>query len=332
MTFGGDRIAARAWDAARTRARALGWALAEIDFEPFAEAARMLYDGPWIAERYASVGPFVAEHRRKVDPIVRRVILTARDHCAADAFRAMHRIAELRHATREIWEASDALLLPTAPTLFTEAEIADEPIARNALLGTYTNFVNLLDLCAVAVPAGLRDDDLPFGVSLVAPAGADRSLLTLAAHWHDEVFAPAERRDAVRLAVVGAHLSGEPLNHQLLDAGASLVQTIDTAPGYRLYALPDTEPAKPGLVGGGPPNGPGIELEVWELPLEGFGRLVAGVPPPLAIGTVALEDGRAVKGFLCEADAVAGARDITEFGGWRAYRASLGVAGTAPVA
>jgi len=333
MTFAGDRFAARAWDAARTRAATLGWELVEIDFEPFAEAARMLYDGPWIAERYASVGRFVAERRREVDPIVRRVIMTARDHSAADAFAALHRLAELRHATRSAWGAGgvDALLLPTTPTLFTAADIADEPIARNALLGTYTNFVNLLDLCAVAVPGGEREDGLPFGVSLVAPAGADRSLLALASQWNDEAFAQPDRTDTVRLAVVGAHLSGEPLNHQLVGLGARLVETIDTAPGYRLYALPDTEPAKPGMVGGGPADGPGIELEVWELGVEGFGRLVAGVPPPLAIGTVALADGRAVKGFLCEADAVAGARDITEFGGWRAYRASLGLAGTAPV-
>jgi allophanate hydrolase len=326
MEFCGDRFAAGAWAAARTRARALGWELVEIDFEPFAEAARLLYDGPWVAERYASVGAFVAEHRRQVDPIVRRVIMTGRDHRAADAFGAMHRLAELRRAAVATWhsESLDALLLPTAPTLFTEAQIADEPIARNALLGTYTNFVNLLDLCAVAVPAGLREDGLPFGISLIAPAGAERSLLALGAHWHDEVLAPAGRPDTVRLAVVGAHLSGEPLNHQLVGAGASFVQTIDAAPGYRLYALPDTQPAKPGMVGGGPADGPGIELEVWELPVEGFGRLVAGVPAPLVIGTVVLADGRSVKGFLCEADAVAGARDITGFGGWRAYRASLG--------
>jgi allophanate hydrolase len=210
------------------------------------------------------------------------------------------------------------------------AEIADEPIVRNALLGTYTNFVNLLDLCAIAVPGGARQDGLPFGVSLVAAAGADRSLLPLAAHWHGEDVASGERPDTVSLAVVGAHLSGEPLNHQLVALGARLSQTIDTAPGYRLYALPDTEPAKPGLVGGGPADGPGIELEIWELPIESFGRLVASVPPPLAIGTVTLADGRTVKGFLCEADAVADARDITAHGGWRAWRASLGLAGSAP--
>jgi allophanate hydrolase len=300
VTFCGDRLAAAAWQRALSRAHALGWEVTEIDFAPFAEAARLLYDGPWISERFASIGQFLVDRRRQVDPIVRRVVMTGRDHSAVDAHRAAHRLAELRRRSRAAWEEGDALMLPTAPTIFTAAEIADEPIVRNALLGTYTNFVNLLDLCAIAVPGGARDDGLPFGISLIAPAGADRALLALS-----------------------ADLSGEPLNGQLLALGARLVETVASAPGYRLYALPDTVPAKPGMVGGGPPGAPGIELEVWELSIEAFGRLVAGVPPPLVIGTVVLADGRAVKGFLCEAAAVAGAREITSFGGWRAYRASL---------
>jgi len=325
MTFFGDRFAAAAWQRALSRAHALGWELVEIDFGPFAEAAQLLYEGPWIAERFAAIGRFLADNRRQVDPIVRRVVMTARDHSAVDAFAALHRRADLRLQARAVWESADVLLLPTAPTIFTAAEIADEPIVHNAQLGTYTNFVNLLDLCAVAVPGGARDDGLPFGVSLIGPAGADRALLKLAADWRAEQAAPTagDTPGTVRLAVAGAHLSGEPLNGQLVALGARLSETVATAPGYRLYALPDTVPAKPGMVGGGPLDAPGIELEVWELPTEAFGRLVAGVPPPLVIGTVVLEDGRAVKGFLCEADAVAGAREITSFGGWRAYRASL---------
>ena len=324
-TFCGDELAAGAWRHALARGQELGWKLVEIDFEPFAEVARLLYDGPWVAERYAAFGAFVAEHPGEVDPIVRRVIMTAREYSAVDAFAASHRLAELRLATRTAWEQADALLLPTVPTIFTAAEIAEQPIARNAQLGTYTNFVNLLDLCAIAVPGGARADGLPFGVSLIAPAGADRALLSLAASWSGERPIDVAGADCVVLAVVGAHLSGEPLNHQLTGLGARLVETIDTAPGYRLYALPGSEPAKPGLVGGGAErDGPGIELELWELSTAAFGRLVAAVPAPLTIGTVALADGRAVKGFLCEAAAVAGAQDITAFGGWRAYRASLG--------
>ncbi|MEA2223794.1 MAG: allophanate hydrolase [Solirubrobacteraceae bacterium] len=331
MTFCEDERAAAAGAHAGARATTLGWQLVEIDFAPFAEAAALLYDGPWVAERYAAVGAFVAAHAGEVDPVVRRVIMAGRDLGAVETFQAAHRLAQLALDSASVWERADALLLPTAPTLFTAAEIADEPVARNALLGTYTNFVNLLGLCAVAVPASVRGDGQPFGVSLIAPAGADAALLSLAAHWRaeragDPAGAGAEPGGTVALAVVGAHLSGEPLNGQLVALGARLVETARTAPTYRLYELPDAVPAKPGLVGGGPPAGRGIEVEIWELATEAFGRLVAGVAPPLAIGTVALADGRTVKGFICEADAVAGAREITAHGGWRAYRAAIGLA------
>jgi allophanate hydrolase len=324
LTFCGDRAAARAWERARERAIALGWELAEIDFEPFAEAASMLYGGPRVAERYASVGAFIAAHPREIDPIVRRIVMAGRDFGAVEAYRDAQRLAELRRATHPVWESADAMLLPTAPTHYTAAEIAEEPIGRNALLGIYTNFVNLLDLCAVAVPAGTRADGLPFGVSLVAPAGAERALLALAGRWGNEQPAgPAADAPVgtVALAVAGAHLTGEPLNGQLVALGARLVETTRTAATYRLFELPASEPAKPGLVGGGPASGGGIEVEIWELATEAFGRFVAGVSWPLAIGTVALADGRRVKGFICEADAVAGAREITAHGGWRAYRA-----------
>jgi allophanate hydrolase len=329
LDFFGDAAAARAWQRARERAIALGWEVAEIDFEPFAEAAGLLYDGPWVAERYAAVGAFIAAHPGDVDPIVRRVVMAGRDLGAVEAFQGAQRLAELRAATRGLWESADALLVPTAPTLFTAAEIAEEPIARNAQLGTYTNFVNLLDLCAIAVPAAAREDGLPFGVSLIAPAGGERALLTLAGRWREEEQAgprAGAAADTVAVAVVGAHLSGEPLNGQLVAAGGRLLETTRTAATYRLFDLPGAVPPKPGLVGGGAPGGEGIEVELWELSMEAFGRLVAGVSPPLAIGTIALADGRGVKGFICEADAVASAREITGFGGWRAYRAAAGLA------
>lgn len=257
--------------------------------------------------------------------------MAGRDVGAVAAFQGAQRLAELRGVTRAVWESADALLLPTAPTLFTAAQVAEEPIARNAQLGTYTNFVNLLDLCAIAVPGGARDDGLPFGVSLIAPAGAERTLLTLAGRWRDEQAGRAAdpAADTVALAVVGAHLSGEPLNGQLTALGARLLETTRTAATYRLFELPGAAPAKPGLVGGGPPSGDGIEVEIWELAPESFGRLVAGVPPPLAIGTIELADGRRVKGYICEADGVAGAREITAHGGWRAYRAAAGLADAA---
>jgi len=324
MEFCGDEGARRAWQRARTRAATIGWQVVEIDFEPFAQAARLLYEGPWLAERYSAIGPFLADHPGDVDSVVREIVLRGRDVRATDAFAAMHRLAALARTTQATWSVADALLLPTTPTLFTPQEIAAEPVARNALLGTYTHFVNLLDLCAIAVPGGAREDGLPFGVSLIAPAGADRALLELAAHWRGEPLdgAPAPAA-SVALAVVGAHLSGEPLNGQLVELGGRLQETTRTAPGYRLFELPGSEPAKPGLIGGGPADGTGIEVEVWELGMEAFGRFVAAVPAPLVIGTVALADGSAVKGFLCEADAVAGAREITDYGGWRSYRSSL---------
>ena len=327
LTFCGDEQAAAAWEHALQRASALGWELREIDFGPFAEAALLLYEGPWIAERYAAIGAFLAANRGAVNPIVRDLILEGANVSAVEAFEAAHRLRELRSQTAAVWQQADALLLPTAPTIYTESEIVAEPIVRNAELGTYTNFVNLLDLSAVAVPASLRADGLPFGVSLIAPAGADGTLLRLAAHWREEHggAAPgAEPANTVALAVVGAHLSGEPLNGQLVALGARLLETARTAPTYRLYALPGTEPAKPGLVGGGRDAARGIEVEIWELATEAFGRLVAGVAPPLTIGTIVLEDGRTVKGFLCESSAVADAPDITAHGGWRAYRASRG--------
>ncbi|HTN23549.1 MAG TPA: allophanate hydrolase [Solirubrobacteraceae bacterium] len=329
LGFCGDEQAARAWERARERALALGWELVEIDFAPFAEVARLLYDGPWVAERYAAVGAFIAAHPADVDPSVREVVMRAGEFSAVEAFEGAQRLAELRAATRTVWERADALLLPTAPTMFTAAEIAEQPIVRNAQLGTYTNFVNLLDLCAIAVPAAARADGLPFGVSLIAPAGAERALLTLAGRWRDEHSGRAAdpATDAIALAVVGAHLTGEPLNGQLTGLGARLLETTRTAPTYRLFELPGAVPAKPGLVGGGPPAGDGIEVEIWELAPESFGRLVAGVPPPLAIGTIELADGRLVKGYLCEADGVAGAREITAYGGWRAYRAAAGLTG-----
>lgn len=309
------------------RAGAFGWELTEIDFAPFAEVAALLYGGPWVVERFAGVGSFVAAHPESVDPVVREVSMAGRDIGAVEAFQAAHRVRELALQCAAIWQRADALLLPTAPTLFTAAEIAEAPIARNTLLGAYTNFVNLLDLCAVAVPAGGRPDGLPFGVSLIAPGGADGALLELATLWRHEPSAPGDggASGSVSLAVVGAHLSGEPLNGQLVALGARLRETVRSAPTYRLYALPDTTPARPGLVGGAPPQGAGVELEIWELGTEAFGRLVAGVPAPLSIGTITLADGRGVKGFLCEVSAVARAEDITVYGGWRAYREALRV-------
>jgi allophanate hydrolase len=323
LDFVGDAGAARAWDRLRATAAALAWELVEVDVEAFVEAGRLMYDGPWVAERYAAMGAFIARHREGCDETVARIVLEGATARAADLFAAMHRLAALSRAADAVWATADALLLPTAPTVFTHAQVAEEPVARNSVLGTYTNFANLLDCCGVAVPGPARDDGLPFGVTLYGPAGADRRVLDLAARWsgaapYENMTAPA----SVALAVVGAHLSGEPLNGELLHLGARLRETTRTAGGYRLYALPGTVPAKPGLVAGGADAGPGIEVEVYDLSPNALGRLMAAVPAPLTIGTITLADGRAVKGFLCEAHAVRDAADITHHAGWRAYRAA----------
>lgn len=331
----GDAAAAALYARAIATASSLGWRVRAIDYAPFRETAALLYEGPWLAERYAAIGAALTRHGDAVDPTVRRLVEPGAALSAADAFRGMHRRAALAARAAAEWAQVDVLLLPTAPTIPRIADVLADPIRLNATLGRYTNFVNLLDYCAVAVPAGFRPDGLPFGVTVIAPAFADDDLARLADHLHralEPTWGAARAplpaatpvggaAEGVRLAVVGAHLAGLPLNHQLTERGARLVARTRTAGSYRLYALPGTVPPKPGLVRDPAASGAGIEVEVWELSLAAFGGFVAEVPPPLAIGTVVLADGSLVKGFLCEAAAVAGAEDISAFGGWRAYLA-----------
>ena len=320
--FFGDDAAARLYAVALERLEALGGRPVEIDLVPFRAAADLLYSGPWVAERLAAIRPFFERHAEAMDPVVARIIGGAARFSAADAFEGMYRLEALRRVTAAQWEGMDVLVLPTTGTIYTHARIAADPIGLNSNLGHYTNFVNLLDLAAIAVPAGQRPNGLPFGLSLIAPAFHDEALCALgAAFAAGRPLAPGGRA-AVRLAVVGAHLTGQPLNHELTARGACLVWSGRTAPEYRLYALTGVSPAKPGLVRVTPGAGSAIEVEVWELDAAGFGTFVAAVPPPLAIGTLRLEDGVEVKGFLCEPLAVEGAPDITALGGWRAFLAS----------
>ncbi|MBX3023725.1 allophanate hydrolase [bacterium] len=333
--FEGDAAAAAQYDRAVAGAAAR-WETRKIDYAPFRETAALLYDGPWLAERWLALADALARHGEAVDATVRALVEPAARLTAADAFRGLHRRAALAARAAAVWEAVDVLLLPTAPTQPRVDAVLADPIRRNAPLGRYTNFVNLLDYCAVAVPAGFRPDGLPFGVTLIAPAFADDDLAAIADQLHraleptwglaraplPEGLPAACRGGGVRLAVVGAHLTGLPLNHQLVERGAALVARTRTAGGYRLYALPGSAPPKPGLVRDAAASGPGIEVEVWELSIPAFGAFVAEVPPPLAIGTVVLADGDRVKGFVCEPAAVVGAEEITRFGGWRAYLAA----------
>ena len=324
-----DAASEAAWASTLEHAEALGWVVVPVDPAPFHEAGALLYEGPWVAERFAAVGAFIAAHPEAVDPAVAAIVSAGDRPSAAELFAARHRHAELRSAVAPVLAGADALLWPTAPGHPTLAEVAADPVGPNAALGAFTNFVNLLDLAAVAVPAAPRADGTPFGVTLMAPAGGDARLLDLAARWAGEpqVLAADAAGARTALAVVGAHLSGQPLNGQLTGLGGRLLETARTAPTYRLYALPPGNggPARPGLVGGADGDGDGVEVELWSLDPEGLGRLLALIPPPLGLGTVALADGRSVLGFLCEAWAADGAPDITAFGGWRAFLAAQAV-------
>jgi allophanate hydrolase len=284
----------------------------EIDFRPFRAAAELLYSGPWVAERLAAIQTFYEEHADEMEPTVKKIIGGAAKYSAVDTFNAMYRLAELCAETSKEWARMDVMLLPTTGTTYTIEEVSAEPISLNTNLGYYTNFVNLLDLAALAIPAGFRPNGLPFGVTLIGPAGTDTALHQLAS-GHAETTPPG----CVLVAVVGAHLSGQPLNWQLTERGARLKRTCKTATDYRFYSLG----AKPGLVREPGFSGPGIEVEVWAVPAVEFGSFVALIPPPLSIGTVTLEDGSAVKCFLCEPYGLIGAKEITELGGWRAHLA-----------
>jgi allophanate hydrolase len=333
--FFGDVAAARLYEQALERLEALGGRRVEIDLGPFRAAAELLYAGPWVAERLAAIGPFFDRHPEEIHPVMRSIVGAARQLSATDVFQGMYRLEALRRAAAAQWAGMDVLALPTTGTIYRHAAVLGDPIRLNSNLGYYTNFVNLLDCCAVAVPAGSRPDGLPFGLQLIAPAFHDDALCALGARWERRLETPgAPRREGsaptaaperrVRLAVVGAHLAGQPLNRELVDRGARLVWAGRTAPTYRLYALAGTIPPKPGLVRVAAGAGAAVEVEVWELGEAALGGLVATIPAPLAIGTVELDDGRSVKGFLCEGHAVADARDITGYGGWRAYLAGRG--------
>jgi len=333
--FFGDREAERLYAMAIERAVALGAVPVEIDYAPFRETAALLYHGPWVAERLAAFESFGIS-ADELDPSVRTITLGGAGQSAADAFRGQYRLAELRRLTEAEWAKADVLLLPTAPTIYRVEEMLADPIALNTRLGTYTNFFNLLGLSAIAVPGGFRSDGLPFGITVAAPGFCDEALVPIAEALHRAadtgaglnrgfvvpVSPMASPDDRLRLAVVGAHLSGMALNHELLALGATLDQRCRTSADYRLYLLPGTNPAKPGLVRESGFDGPGIEIEIWALPAEAFGRFVAAIPAPLGIGKISLSDGGTVSGFLAEADAVIGAREITSFGGWRSYIAS----------
>lgn len=289
----------------------------EVDLGAFLAAGELLYDGAFVAERYAAVGAFVDAHPADVDPVVRGIISAAGGLRAADLAADVRRLAELRQQSLATWDHVDAVVVPTAPFHPTLTQVAADPVGVNAALGRFTNGANLLDWCGAAVPLPVAAGGLPVGVTVLGPAWTDRAVWAAAARIAGQP-APSSRDERVLLAVCGAHLEGEPLNHQLTGRGAELVSRAATSPSYRMVAL-GTDPPKPGLfrVASG---GAAVEVEVWAIDAAAFGSFVAEVPPPLAIGTVELGDGSWVKGFVCEPLAADGAEDITSYGGWRRWR------------
>jgi allophanate hydrolase len=337
--FFGDKDFAAHYDAAVARCTALGAQIVEVDVEPLYETARLLYDGPWVAERYIVLKSLLASDPDAIHPVTKEITLAGARQSAVDTFAALYKLEELRRVRDVMFRQIDALLLPTAPTAYTVKQVLADPIQLNSRLGTYTNFVNLLDLCGLAVPSAMGANKVAFGVTLLAPSGHDALLSSIGRVIHAESklplgalnipqpplapLPPVRAAEEIAIAVVGAHLSGMPLNGELKNERARFLEATTTAPDYKLYALAGTDVPKPGLVRVAKGEGAAIALEIWAMPADGFGRFVASLPSPMAIGTLRLADGRTVKGFLVEPEAVNGARDISSFGGWRNYIAGV---------
>ena len=312
MIFFGDKASETAYGEALKRWTALGATLVEFDLEPFYETARLLYEGPWVAERYLVIRDLLASSPDAIHPVTREITAAGARLTAADTFAALYRLQALRRVAERAFANIDAMVLPTAPTVYSTAQVLANPIELNSRLGTYTNFVNLLDLCGLALPAAMRADGIPFGITLLAPAGHDALLASIGRVFHADTkltigakglaqppLAPlpaSASADEIAIAVVGAHLSGMALNGELKALGGRLLEAAVTAPDYKLYAL-DTTPPKPGMLRVEAGKGSSIELEVWALSAAAFGKFVAAIPPPLSIGTIRLADGRGVKGF-----------------------------------
>ena len=336
LIYFGDNASEKAYGEALERWTSLGATLVEFDLDPFYETARLLYEGPWVAERYLVIRDLLASSPESIHPVTREITAPGARLTAADTFASLYRLQALRRVADRTFANFDAMVLPTAPTAYSTAQVLANPIELNSKLGTYTNFVNLLDLCGLALPAAMRADGIPFGITLLAPAGHDAQLAGIGRVFHADTkltmgsrsrthpplaaLAAGASGDEIAIAVVGAHLSGMALNAELRVLGGRLIEATTTAADYKLYAL-DTTPPKPGMLRVDTGAGHSIKLELWALSAAAFGKFVAAIPPPLGIGTIRLADGRSVKGFMVEPVAIDGARDISSFGGWRAFMA-----------
>jgi allophanate hydrolase len=332
-----------AFEQATDRALDMGFELVRVDMSIFYETAQLLYHGPWVAERFASVEDFLASHASEFDPVVKEVIESARHYRAVDAFNARYKLEDIRTKVNELWHTFDVLMVPTVATAPSFLALEKDPIGENSKLGQYTNFVNLLGQCAVAVPSSISPSGLPFGVTLIAPGGKDAALLKLANDWEEGLRVPLghhlyertrssgkdkleahlpQSAPSAKLAVVGAHLTGMPLNAQLIERGSRLIGVTHTAPHYKMVDLVGTSPKKPGLLRLSEGGGVSIEVEVYEVLLSTLGSFLSLIPHPLGLGKIELIGGEWVIGFICEPIAEVGARDISQYGGWKNYLAA----------
>ena len=340
--FFGDDLAEQGFNAAVARLVSMGGVAVEVDITPMLQAAAMLYESALVAERYAAIRVFFDAHEADVIEPVRSIIAAGRNYNAADVFEAQTKLSALAQQAQECWAHIDTMVVPTAPTHFTIDDMLANPVSHNRDLGAYTNFVNLLDYAALSVPSSIRPDGLPFGITFIGPCASDLQLAELGQRYHQqtglklgatgEALPPPEAIPGmveaapvalVQVAVVGAHLSGMPLNWQLTQRSARLVRTCRTAAQYQLFALPNSQPPKPGMLRVPADKGHAIEVEIWEMADTNYGSFVALIPSPLGIGTLRLEDGTQVQGFLCEHEALVHAQNISHLGGWRNYMASL---------
>jgi allophanate hydrolase len=334
-TFFGDAAQAASFAATLDVLAKAGHRIVELDFTPLYDVAKMLYEGAWVAERYAALEDIFKTRPDILHPVTRKIIVAAEALSAADAFKGYYRLAALKRKAEPMLAGVDCLCVPTIPCFVSVKDIEADPIGPNSRLGTYTNFVNLLDMAGIAVPVAARDDGRPGSVTLLGPQSADGALAGLAKLLHEGADValgatgwalektPAPKPTAgageIAVAMVGAHMSGLPLNHEVTSRGGRFLYAGKTAPDYRFYALAGGPPKRPGLVR--TQDGASIALEVWALPLSRFGEFMAGIPSPLGIGTIALDSGETVKGFLCESAGLEGAEDITAYGGWRNFLA-----------
>ena len=337
LEFFGDRYAATAFQRSLEAIADLNARCTGIDLAPFHEVAKLLYHGPWVGERYQAIRSIIESNESVLHPVTLQIIAAARKFSAADAFGGMYALAALKRKTRAVWRNIDVLLVPSIPTVYTTEDLAADPIGPNSRLGTYTNFVNLLDLCALAVPGPFRADGRPSGVTLIAPHGRDGFLAELGERLHamagvrlGATSAELPRREVmattisapagwIEIACVGAHMSGLPLNNELTDLGGVLLRAAHTESLYKLYALAGSGVPRPGLMRVAPGDGHAIALEVWALPPESFARFVDKIPSPLGLATLKLADGTTPKGFAVEMAGLTNAVEISRFGGWRAY-------------